>query len=73
MSDIPGFPYADLWEERAIMSVANLTRQDGIEFFPLAKAAGVKTETTPYRLERASEALDDLRAGRLRGAAVLKP
>ena len=73
MSDIPSFPYADLWEERSIMSVANLTRQDGIEFFPLAEAAGVETETTPYPLERANEALDDLREGRLQGAAVLTP
>jgi propanol-preferring alcohol dehydrogenase len=73
MSDIPSFPYANLWEERSIMSVANLTRQDGIEFFPLAETAGVKTETTPYPLERANEALDDLREGRLQGAAVLTP
>ena len=73
MSDIPSFPYADLWEERSIMSVANLTRQDGIEFFPLAEAANVKTETIPYRLEDANEALDDLRQGRLQGAAVLIP
>lgn len=73
MSDIPSFPYADLWEERAITSVANLTRQDGMEFFPLAERAGVKTETIPYPLERANEALDDLRGGRLRGAAVLTP
>src|SRR6056297_1153130 len=73
MSDIPGFPYADLWEERSIMSVANLTRQDGTEFFPLAGAPGVKTETTPYPRERANEALDDLREGRLLGAAVLTP
>ena len=73
MSDIPSFPYGDLWEERSIMSVANLTRQDGTEFFPLAEAAGVKTETTPYPLDRANEALNDLRAGRLQGAAVLVP
>ncbi len=73
MSDIPSFPYADLWEERSIMSVANLTRQDGIEFFPLAEAAGVKTEITRYPLEDANMALDDLRQGRLQGAAVLTP
>ena len=73
MSNIPSFPYADLWEERTIMSVANLTRQDGLEFFPLAEEAGVKTETTPYPLERANEALDDLRTGKLQGAAVLTP
>ena len=73
MSDIPAFPYADLWEEREIRSVANLTRADGEAFFPLAAEAGVKTETVPYALERANEALDDLRAGRLQGAAVLVP
>ena len=71
MSDIPAFPYADLWEERSILSVANFTRQDGEEFFPLAEAAGVKTETVPYPLEAANQALDDLRSGRLQGAAVL--
>ncbi|MDJ0637831.1 MAG: zinc-dependent alcohol dehydrogenase family protein [Paracoccaceae bacterium] len=73
MSDIPSFPYADLWYERQIVSVANLTRQDGEEFFPLAAEAGVKTETVPYPLDRANEALDDLRHGRLQGAAVLVP
>jgi len=73
MSDIPGFPYADLWEEREIRSVANLTRADGEAFFPLARAAGVETETVPYKLERANDALDDLREGRLQGAAVLVP
>ncbi|MCU9847854.1 zinc-dependent alcohol dehydrogenase family protein [Defluviimonas sp. WL0024] len=73
MSDIPGFPYADLWEERSILSVANLTRADGEEFFPLAAQAGVRTEVVSYPLDRANEALDDLRAGRLQGAAVLTP
>jgi propanol-preferring alcohol dehydrogenase len=73
MSDIPGFPYADLWQERSIRSVANLTRADGEAFFPLALEVGVKTETVPYPLERANAALDDLRAGRLQGAAVLVP
>ena len=73
MSDIPSFPYRDLWEEREIRSVANLTRTDGEEFFPLAQAAGVRTETVPYPLEAANRALDDLRAGRLQGAAVLVP
>ncbi|MGR3760623.1 zinc-dependent alcohol dehydrogenase family protein [Roseobacteraceae bacterium NS-SX3] len=73
MSDIPAFPYADLWQEREIVSVANLTRADGDAFFPLAQAAGVKTETVPYPLEQANEALDDLRSGRLQGAAVLVP
>ncbi|MGX9352085.1 zinc-dependent alcohol dehydrogenase family protein [Shimia sp. W99] len=73
MSDIPAFPYADLWEEREIRSVANLTRADGDAFFPLAAAAGVQTETTVYPLEDANRALDDLRAGHLQGAAVLVP
>lgn len=73
MSDIPSFPYADLWEERQIRSVANLTRADGEAFFPLARAAGVHTETVPYPLVRANDALDDLRQGRLQGAAVLVP
>lgn len=73
MSDIPAFPYADLWQERSIRSVANLTRADGEEFFALAAEAGVETETVAYPLERANEALDDLRAGRLQGAAVLVP
>lgn len=73
MSDIPSFPYADLWEERSIHSVANLTRSDGEEFFPLAIVAGVTTETVVYPLERANEALEDLRSGKLQGAAVLVP
>lgn len=73
MSDIPGFPYADLWGERQVRSVANLTRQDGAAFFPLAEKAGVRTKTVPYPLEQANEALDDLREGRLQGAAVLVP
>ncbi len=73
MSDIPSFPYADLWHERQIVSVANLTREDGEEFFPLAMAAGVRTETVRYGLDQANTALDDLRSGRLRGAAVLVP
>lgn len=73
MSDIPGFPYADLWEERSIMSVANLTRRDGEEFFPLAREAGVRTETVAYPLEKANDALENLRSGKLQGAAVLVP
>jgi len=73
MSDIPAFPYADLWEERSICSVANLTRADGEEFFPLADKANVQTETVSYDLERANEALNNLRMGRLQGAAVLIP
>lgn len=73
MSDIPSFPYEILWGEREIVSVANLTRQDAAEFFPLARAAGVRTETTPYPLEEANRALADLRGGRIQGAAVLTP
>ncbi|MBW4706202.1 zinc-dependent alcohol dehydrogenase family protein [Roseobacter sp. YSTF-M11] len=73
MSDIPSFPYDDLWQERQVMSVANLTREDGEAFFPLAQVARVRTRTTTYPLERANEALDDLRQGRLQGAAVLIP
>jgi propanol-preferring alcohol dehydrogenase len=73
MSDIPGFPYADLWGERTLRSVANLTRRDGEEFLALAPRVPVRTEVTTYRLEEANRALDDLRAGRFRGAAVLVP
>jgi propanol-preferring alcohol dehydrogenase len=71
MSDIPSFPYRILWEERTVTSVANLTRRDGEEFFPAAAAVPVRTEIQPYRLEQANQALDDLRAGRVTGAAVL--
>jgi alcohol dehydrogenase, propanol-preferring len=71
MSDIPAFPYADLWGERSIRSVANLTRRDGTEFLALAPQVPVRTTVTTYPLAAAQEALDDLRAGRLRGAAVL--
>jgi propanol-preferring alcohol dehydrogenase len=73
MSDIPSFPYRLLWEERQLVSVANLTRADAVEFLDIAPRAGVRTETTRYPLERANEALADLRAGRLQGAAVLVP
>jgi propanol-preferring alcohol dehydrogenase len=73
MSDIPSFPYALLWEERHIVSVANLTREDAREFLTVAPQAGVRTEVTRYPLERANEALADLREGRLQGAAVLVP
>lgn len=73
MSDIPGFPYSLLWEERQIVSVANLTRRDGDEFLRIAPKAGVRTETRAYPLEAANEALADLREGRLQGAAVLVP
>ena len=71
MSDIPSFPYALLWEERQLVSVANLTRQDAWDFLGIAPKAGVHTQVTPYPLEKANEALADLRAGRLQGAAVL--
>ncbi len=73
MSDIPSFPYRLLWEERSVVSVANLTRADGREFLALAPRAGVRTTTTPYPLDKANEALDDLRSGRLEGAAVIVP
>jgi propanol-preferring alcohol dehydrogenase len=73
MSDIPSFPYEILWEERTLGSVANLTRRDGEEFLALAPRVPVRTEVTAYPLERANGALEDLRAGRFRGAAVLVP
>ena len=71
MSDIPGFPYALLWGERVLRSVANLTRQDGREFFAAAARVPLKVETHRYALEQANTALEDLRAGRFSGAAVL--
>ena len=71
MSDIPPIPYADLWQERQIRSVANLTRRDGEEFLRLASEVPVSTRTTAYPLGRANDALDGLRAGRVEGAAVL--
>jgi propanol-preferring alcohol dehydrogenase len=71
MSDIPSFPYSILWEERQIMSVANLTRQDGIEFLSLAPTLGIKIKTTTYPLQQANQALADLRSGEFDGAAVL--
>jgi propanol-preferring alcohol dehydrogenase len=73
MSDIPSFPYADLWGERVVRSVANLTRDDLIEFLPLAASIPVRTHVTEYGLQDAERALDDLRAGRLTGAAVVVP
>ena len=73
MSDIPSFPYRLLWEERSVASVANLTRADGEEFLEIASRARVRTTTTRYPLDKANEALDDLRSGRLEGAAVLVP
>jgi alcohol dehydrogenase, propanol-preferring len=72
MSPIPSFPYDILWGERIVRSVANLTRRDGEEFLELAPKVPVKTRPLPYRLEQANEALDDLREGRLQGAAVLQ-
>lgn len=71
MSDIPSFPYAILWEERSICSVANLTRRDGEEFFALAPRVPVRTEVQTFPLEEANDALARLRAGKIRGAAVL--
>ena len=71
MSDIPSFPYSILWGERVVRSVANLTRKDGEEFLALAPKVPVRTEVHPYPLERANDALDDLRAGRFTGAAVV--
>lgn len=73
MSDIPAFPYRLLWEERQVVSVANLTRQDATEFLAIVPQAGIRTQTVRYPLEAANEALADLRAGRLQGAAVLIP
>jgi len=73
MSDIPSFPYADLWRERSIRSVANLTREDGTAFLALAPQVPVRTTVTTYELEQAEHALDDLRAGAFEGAAVLVP
>jgi alcohol dehydrogenase, propanol-preferring len=71
MSDIPSFPYDLLWRERVLRSVANLTRQDGLEFLALAPKVPVHTEVVPFSLEGANEALKTLRDGRIRGAAVL--
>ena len=73
MSDIPRFPYRLLWEERQLVSVANLTRQDGIDFLRQAPAMGIITTITKYPLNQANQALADLRAGRFAGAAVLVP
>jgi alcohol dehydrogenase, propanol-preferring len=73
MSPIPSFPYDILWGERVVRSVANLTRADGEAFLALAPKVPVKTRPLPYGLEQANQALNDLRAGRLQGAAVLVP
>ena len=73
MSDIPSFSYRDLWHERTICSVANLTRRDGEEFLALAAQIPIRTETQTFALEQANEALEVLRSGKLNGAAVLVP
>jgi propanol-preferring alcohol dehydrogenase len=73
MSDIPSFPYSLLWQERELVSVANLTRQDAIEFFDVITTVPIATETTIYPLTAANQALSDLRSGALQGAAVLVP
>jgi len=73
MSDIPQFRYRLLWEERQLLSVANLTRQDGLEFLSQAPQMGIVTRTTRYPLRQANGALADLRAGKFEGAAVLIP
>lgn len=72
MSDIPSFPYEILWGERIVRSVANLTRKDGEEFLKLAPKIPIHSEVTVYPLEKANEALSDLREGKLQGAAVLQ-
>jgi propanol-preferring alcohol dehydrogenase len=73
MSDIPSFPYDLLWQERELVSVANLTRRDGEAFFRIVPDVGIRTQTTVYPLRDANRALADLRAGRFEGAAVLVP
>ena len=73
MSAIPKFPYNILWGERTVCSVANLTRQDGLEFFQIAAKAGVQTRVQKFHLTEANDALTQLRDGKLQGAAVLIP
>jgi propanol-preferring alcohol dehydrogenase len=73
MSDIPSFPYELLWEERELVSVANLTRQDGLDFLRIAPQAGIRTETTAFPLDEANVVLNRLRRGEILGAAVLRP
>jgi alcohol dehydrogenase, propanol-preferring len=73
MSDIPSFPYNLLWEERQLVSVANLTRQDGLDFLKIVPQAGIRTQTTAFPLHEANEVLQKLRTGQILGAAVLKP
>ena len=72
MSDIPSMPYETLWGERTVCSVANLTRQDGVEFLKLAAKVRIQSNVRSYRLEQVNEAMDDLRAGRIDGSAVIK-
>jgi propanol-preferring alcohol dehydrogenase len=73
MSDIPSFPYNILWEKRQLVSVAKLTRSDGIEFFEIAAQAGITTHTTAFPLQAANEVLSKLRSGQITGAAGLRP
>jgi len=73
MSDIPAMPYERIWGERVLASVANLTRQDALDYFPLVERARIRPHVSLYSLERANDALSDLRAGRFTGAAVLVP
>jgi len=73
MSDIPSFPYHLLWEERQLVSVANLTRQDGLDFLKIVRQAGIRTETTAFPLSEANDVLTRLRTGQILGAAVLTP
>jgi alcohol dehydrogenase, propanol-preferring len=73
MTDIPSFPYEDMWGERTIRSVANLTRKDGLEFLSIAPKVPVRTSVTLYELDGAEDALSDLRAGRFEGSAVVVP
>lgn len=71
MSDIPGFPYEILWEERSIKSVANMTRQDGKDFFGILNTIPVHTQTQTFELRQANEAINNLRHGKIQGVAVL--
>jgi propanol-preferring alcohol dehydrogenase len=73
MTDIPSFPYDDLYWEHKIRSVANLTREDGYEWLALAREVPIRTSITNYTLEEAERALSDLRAGRFEGTAVIVP
>jgi len=73
MSDIPSFPYELLWEERSVCSIANLTRRDGEEFFALAPRVPIRTVVQTFPLVEANKALNHLRTGRIKGAAVLVP